>query len=229
MEYYALVEEWKSESMVLFRELPGCLTTAPTYEEALQKAPAAIAEYLLWLKQHDLPLPQGDIEDIKVVVRERIQAKNVGPRFESDLPAPTDEEIEKVFQVANTARTQLVKLYESVAPDLRSKSPGPGEWSLSEHLRHLIECEAYYVMCLNEKEPPTTPDVADTVLVHTFLENGANYERLLCGFTEEQRSHIYIQGGGEWTMAKTFRRMTEHLREHYPWMQDITQRVSSVK
>jgi predicted RNase H-like HicB family nuclease len=52
MDFYALIEESPNESLVGFRELPGCLATAPTTEEAIQKAPEVITEYLLWLKQN---------------------------------------------------------------------------------------------------------------------------------------------------------------------------------
>ena len=52
MDLYALVEEWPHESLVSFRELPGCLSTAQTAEEAIQKASEAITDYFLWLKQN---------------------------------------------------------------------------------------------------------------------------------------------------------------------------------
>ena len=54
MDVYALVEEWSHESLVSFRELPGCLSTAPTAEEAIQKAPEAITDYLCWLQQNKI-------------------------------------------------------------------------------------------------------------------------------------------------------------------------------
>jgi hypothetical protein len=51
------------------------------------------------------------------------------------------------------------------------------------------------------------------------------YERFLRGLTPEQRAHVYIHGEARWTAAKTLRRMTEHLRDHYPWMQAIAQQI----
>ena len=54
MKFYALVEEWPDESLVCFRELPGCFSAAPTTEEAIQKAPEAITAYIRWLKQNSI-------------------------------------------------------------------------------------------------------------------------------------------------------------------------------
>ena len=58
------------------------------------------------------------------------------------------------------------------------------------------------------------------------MENGNSYEAVLRGLTPEQRSRLYLHGEAEWTAAKTLRRMTKHLREHYPWMVEIADRLS---
>src|SRR5258708_30677676 len=83
MRYYALVEDWPGESMVYFRELPGCFSSAPTYEEAVTAAPAAIAGYLSWLKKNDLSIIENVEDDgkIELVVKERLAApdRQVGP------------------------------------------------------------------------------------------------------------------------------------------------------
>jgi predicted RNase H-like HicB family nuclease len=100
MELYALVEEWPNESLVGFRELPGCLSTAPTAEEAIQKAPEAITDYLHWLKQNKIFFLEEEIHSIKVVVKERLRADGVGPRFEAELVAPTDREMANALTVA---------------------------------------------------------------------------------------------------------------------------------
>jgi hypothetical protein len=77
--------------------------------------------------------------------------------------------------------------------------------------------------CLNEQLPEATPPVSEEELPMKFLENGMIYESFLRGLTPEQRAHVYIHGEARWTAAKTLRRMTEHLRDHYPWMQTIAQ------
>jgi len=228
MDFYALIEEWSEpdESIVFFRELPGCFVTAPTTREALQQAPGAIADYVRWLKQNDIFFLEEDIASINVVVKEILRAIPVGPRFESDLPAPTDQEIDKALRVAATARTMLVQLYNEVAPAQRSCAARPGEWSLTEHLEHIFKAEAHYVGCLSEQLPEALLPVSETELPLKLIENGMTHETLLRGLTSSQRTRIYIHGEAEWTAAKTLRRMTKHLREHYPWMQEVADQLA---
>src|SRR5690349_24113711 len=116
MEFYALVEEWSTESLVGFRELPGCLVGVPTTEEAIEKAPQAIVEYLRWLKQHKIYFLEEEVNTINVVVKERVRADRVGVLFETELIAPTDQEMTNALAVAAAARAQIVKLYNGVMP-----------------------------------------------------------------------------------------------------------------
>lgn len=223
MDFYALIEEWSDpdESIVFFRELPGCFVTAPTTREAIQQAPGAIADYVRWLKQNDIFFLEENISSINIVVKEILRAQPVGPLFESDLLAPTDQEIDNALRVAATARTMLIQLYNEVVPARRNCAVRPGEWSLTEHLEHIFNAEAHYVGCLSEQLPAALPPVSETELPLKLIENGMTYETLLRGLTPLQRTRIYIHGEAEWTAAKTLRRMTKHLREHYPWMQEV--------
>jgi hypothetical protein len=103
----------------------------------------------------------------------------------------------------------------------RSCAFTPGEWSLTVHLQHILRAEAHYVGCLNDQSPEAMLPVTETELSRKLIKNGMNYETFLRGLTAEQRAHVYVHGGAEWTAAKVLRRMTEHLRDHYPWMQTI--------
>jgi predicted RNase H-like HicB family nuclease len=227
MECNALVEEWPGESIVSFRELPGCFSTAPTTQEAIQQAPEAIAAYLRWLKQNDLLVLEEEVTKMNVVVKERLRGDHVGPRFEADLPAPTDREIDIALNVAATARALLIVLYNEVLPAQRSRALKPDEWSLTEHLRHILKAEAFYIACLSDQPPAAMPAVAEADLTRKLLENAMDYETFLRELTPEQRTRVYIHGEAEWTAAKVLRRMTEHVREHYPWMQAIARQFST--
>ena len=85
MEWHALVEEWPNESLVSFQKLPGCLSAAPTAEEALAKAPEAIAEYRQWLQQNGINFLKEEVGPGNVVVQERLLADQVGPLFEAEV------------------------------------------------------------------------------------------------------------------------------------------------
>jgi predicted RNase H-like HicB family nuclease len=228
MEFYGLVEEWPGESFVVFRELPGCFSTAPTTEEAVRQSPEAIAGYLRWLKQNDIRILEEEVDSINVVVKERLHGNNGGPpRFEVDLPAPTDREIDNALNVAATARAQIIELYDEVLPAHRSSALKPDEWSLTQHLRHILETEAYFIACLSDQPPETIPAVAEADLTMKLFENAMDYETFLRDLTPEQRARVYHHGEAEYTAAKVLRRMCEHLREHYPWMQAIARQLST--
>jgi uncharacterized damage-inducible protein DinB len=229
MECYALIEEWSDpdESVVFFRKFPGCFVSTPTTQGAIQQAPGAIAEYARWLQQHHISFLDEDISSITVVVKEILRAQSVGPRFEADLPAPTDQELDHAFQVAATARALLAELYNKVEPLQRSWAVQPGEWSLTDHLEHLLRAEAHYVGCLSDQMPEALSPVPETELAAKLLENGRTYETVLRSLSSAQRAQIYLHEEAEWTAAKTLRRMTKHLREHSSWMQQIASQLSA--
>jgi predicted RNase H-like HicB family nuclease len=227
MQYYALVEDWPGESMVFFRELPGCFSSAPTYEDALKNAPAAISTYLSWLKKNDITTVEDDGKGIAVIVKERLAAINGqrGPRFEADLPPPDDVEIDTALIVAASARTDLLELYEGIPTRDRNRALHPDEWSLSQHLAHIVETEAWYASRLMDKPPANPgPNLQSDVSMALF-DNAMDVELILRGLTPEQRERVFLHDGEEWTAAKVLRRMVEHLREHYPWMREIAKRM----
>ena len=228
MDFYGLVEEWPDESFVVFRELPGCFSSSSTTEEAIQKAPEAIAEYLRWLKQNDITILDEEVDSINVVVRERLQGNNNGPpRFEADLPAPSDREIDNALNVAATARAQIIELYDEVLPAYRNTAVKPDGWSLTQHLQHILVAEAKYISRLSDQPQVTIPEVVEADLTMKLFENAMDYEIFLRNLTPEQRVRVYPHGEVEYTAAKALRRMCEHLREHYPWMQAIALQLSS--
>src|SRR5215471_4755681 len=147
MHFYALIEDWPGESMAFFREFPGCFSSAPTYEEALKAAPAAIFSYLNWLKKNDLAIIEEDNSEIDVLVKERLTAVGgqIGPRFEADLAPPDDAEIENALNVAAAARADLLELYDSVPPEQRNRPVSYDSRSLTQHLQHILEAEDSYI------------------------------------------------------------------------------------
>ncbi|HLH63128.1 MAG TPA: DinB family protein [Ktedonobacteraceae bacterium] len=223
MQYYALVEDWPGESILFFREMPGCFSAAPTFEDALKNAPTAISAYLNWLKKNDIPIVEDDGSDISVVVKERLAAidGNKGPRFEGDLRPPDDTEIDKALNVAAVARTELLELYEDVPEDDCERALHPGDWSLAQHMAHIVKTEAWYASRLMDNPPANPgPDLQSDIAMALF-DNAMDVELLLHDLTAEQRTRVYLHDGEEWTAAKVLRRMTQHLREHYPWMREI--------
>ncbi|HEU5377845.1 MAG TPA: DinB family protein [Ktedonobacteraceae bacterium] len=235
MQFYALVEEWPRESFVFFRELPGYFSSASTTAEALEAAPAAIAHYFRWLKQNDIVLVEEDINPISVVLREQVALtspdEHAGPLFVADRAAPDDLEIENALNVAATARALIIEFVANVPASLYDQTPVHGGWSLTQHLHHIMETECWYVSRLQEHPlaaQPELPMSTDDISMRIF-ENAMDSEIILHDFPAEQRSSVFVHDGEAWTLAKVLRRMAQHLREHYPWMEEIVQQFSVVQ
>ena len=230
MRFNALIEEWSGESMAYFRELPGCYCSAPTDQALLTTIPGAIADYLKWVKASDIIVLDEFDGQIEFVVAEHIKAEHdIGPRFEADLAPPDDSEIDIALNVAAAARASLLELYEQVSPAQQMHRLSPESWSLTEHMRHLLESEEWYVSRLSEHPIEPASDTSPADITMTFFDNAMDYELALRALTPEQRQHIYTHNSEQWTAAKVLRRMTEHLREHYPWMAEIVKALHSGK
>lgn len=221
MHYQALIEEWPHEYMAFFRALPGCFSSAPTYEEAMAAAPSTIASYLRWLKTNGLC---DEIDpQVEVIVKERLAAKdgNIGPRFEADLAPVSDEEIDRALNIAAAARTDLLELYERIPPQAREQVLDAGGWSVNNHMAHIIEAELWYVSQLAEQPHIKPFSDLPTDLPTALFDVAMDTELAIRGLTEEQRSRVYTHEGEEWTAVKVLRRLVGHLREHYPSIQQL--------
>lgn len=229
MQFNALIEEWPGESMAYFRELPGCYCSALTYQDLLTIIPGTVADYLKWVKANDISVLDEFDSQIDVSIAEHMLAENgtSGPRFEADLAPPDDIEIDRALNVAAAARAALLELYERVSPAQQMHRLSPESWSLYEHMQHMLESEAWYLSRLQEHpiEPAINASSADIAM--TFFDNAMDYELMLRDLTAEQRQHVYTHNGEQWTAAKVLRRMTEHLREHYPWMAEIVRELNN--
>ncbi len=229
MQFYALVEEWPNESIVFFRELPGCFSSAVTTTEALQNAPEAVANYFRWLKANEIVLIEAEVTPIRVVLKEQLAAEeNTGPCFAADRGAPNDLEIDNALNVAATARASIIEFMSELPSTLHDAVPAQGGWSLTQHLQHLMESESWYVERLQEhplEHQETPPMNADDISMKMF-GNAIDNEMLLRDLTPAQRSQVFMHAGETWTAAKVLRRMTHHLREHYPWMQELGRQLA---
>ena len=231
MRYYALVEDWPGESMAYFRELLGCFSSAPTYEEAVKAAPAAISSYLKWLKKNELTIGEnaGDDGEIEVVVKERLPAAGgqIGPRFEADLAPPGDVEIDNALNVAAAVRAALLELYDTAPPASRDRSTSPDGWSLTQHLHHILETEAWYISRLTEHPTATFGNALPPGLSMALFDNAMDHELFLRALSPAERERVFTHEGEEWTAAKVLRRMTGHLVEHYLWMVAIAKELNA--
>lgn len=103
----------------------------------------------------------------------------------------------------------------------------PGNWSLTDHIEHVQRADAYAVECLSDRSLQALPPVPEPELASRRIEQRRACQAILRGLTPAQRTRIYQHGAAEWTAAKTLRRMSGRVREHYLWMQEIARRLPS--
>jgi predicted RNase H-like HicB family nuclease len=227
MQFYALLEEWPGESIAFFRALPGCFSSAPTTEEALQAAPLAIERYFRWLRENNVVILEEEIHPIEVVLKERLSSidGSRGPFFEADRAAPDDQEIDNALNVAATARALIIEMVANVPERFYERVPTSGGWSLTQHLHHILETESWYVSRLTDHPEPEQRSASMTTdeISMKIFENAMDSEIILRDLTPEQRSRVFIHEAEAWSAAKVLRRMSQHLRKHYPWMKEIAE------
>ncbi|HEY0755458.1 MAG TPA: DinB family protein [Ktedonobacteraceae bacterium] len=228
MQFHALLEEWPNESMVFFQKLPGCFSSAPTTEDALRAAPGAVETYLRWLKKNNVVILE-EVDAIEVVLSERLRSSGInGPLFQADRDAPDDLAIDNALNVAATARALVIEMVANVPEHLYEQQPASGGWSLTRHLRHIMECEDWYISRLTDQPAPELPTATlttDEICMRIF-ERAMDSEIFLRDLTPEQRTRVWLHDDESWTAAKTLRRMAQHLREHYAYMEETIQQFA---
>ena len=217
MRFHALIEEWPSQSVVFFRELPGCTITAQTTAAAIGAASAAIERYLRWLKKNDIPLEE-DGSPTSIVVQERLSSlgNNRGPLFAADRTGPSDLEIDFALNVAATTRALIIEVATNVPVNLHTQVPKPGSWSLLQHMQYILATDNWYASLLQEHPEPEKPASAATVEEITFkiFDEAMDYEMAMRELSPAQREQVFVHDGESWTAAKVLRRYTYHLHRH---------------
>lgn len=213
----ALVEIWPNENMIYIHELPGAVVGRETLAAALRDLPDAVEGHLNWIATHGFDVRPFAGADVDVAEELEAVEGRRGPLFDADREPPSTEHIEWTLSVASIARRDLIDLYRSVSALRRERAPATEEWSIADHLRHIAESEMFYASNLGKDTPVPLP--ADPVAA---LQASAGYaEKTLRSLDETDRVRVHEHGGEAWTSTKVLRRMSGHLREHYPWVREL--------
>jgi len=212
-----LVEEWSEEFGGFVHEMPGLYAGAATYELLLEKLPSTVESHLAWLASHGFNV--GDEGPIEMEIAESLAAIDgrFGPLFQMDREAVTSERIEETIAIAALARRDLIDLFRSVSAVRRSATSSDDSWTMTQHLQHIASTEVFYIDRLAGDSAIVLP--ADPV--RALQSSGRHVEAVLRGLDSGGRSMLVERNGEEWTAGKVLRRMTGHLREHFPWMQAL--------
>lgn len=211
--YRALVDRWSRQVLVYFIGLPGCQVSVWASDDHLAASPPIIREHLRWLARHGIG--DGPDDEIEVLVEEdRSAVGGIGAIFESDLPLPSPEYVERAYAVSSATLVDLLDLLPSDDPRKTVRlADSTGEpVTLAGVIKHVAEMDRYYLGSLGLGEASPLPaDTAEAVRT-TFREVADLIES---PFISENR-RLSDGDSEDWTPMKFLRRRTGHIREHEP-------------
>ncbi len=195
----------KGEYQAHAADLPGCVATGKTREEALARLPGAVKEAAEYLQGRGESLPE---------------AFSTGPWLsrDSDHILPTDcepltsEELLLFIAALQASRRALITQVDGL-PDQALDWKAEGErWTIRELVEYVGTIDWWCMRCLE--------DWPREVFTRLAAVRQMAVERLT-NLTEAERSRVTVHALEEWTARKVFRRFLEHEREHRDHMADI--------
>lgn len=208
----AVIEHWENEDLLYVRTLPGFFVSGATAQELKRKSGPALQAHLDWLVLRDLiDEPSSEVE-LNVIEEARATPAGAGPRFDADLVAPNEEEIEAALAVGRAALSDLIDLFESL-PEDSDRTRG------LDTLGHVAALDLWYASRLTGIiDAGKIDDPVDRLVDAAGTFEDAVDEFVLLHFPE-----LFDRDDEEWTLAKVLRRRTAHLREHLPHLQPMKQ------
>ncbi len=216
----ALIEQWPDNVAIYIHELPGVIVAGDTVDAALERLPDGIEAHLSWLASHGFDV--GPYAEVGIELAEQLEATHLaeGPLFEADREPSSPEQIDRTLQVAALARRDLVDVYRALSSVRRDAPLSAGDWSVAGHLRHIAEAEAWYADSLVLEPFGALPhDPLEAMRASAGYTDGT-----LRALSPADRARVFERGNQLWTANKVMRRMVGHLREHYPWVQELARR-----
>jgi predicted RNase H-like HicB family nuclease/uncharacterized damage-inducible protein DinB len=225
MTFYKLYLESgpkRKKTMVHVLDLLGCIATGPTTEEALEKTPEAIREYLRFLQRHGTAI-DSDME-VQMEVAEHItEGEWLGNGsyslvFQPDLEPLTSEELEKYILHLQWSRSEMLALVAGLSEEQLEEKPQSKGRPIRAILEHVFGAEYAYVRTLGKLEGVRGPGSVeqmpkDELLVWMERVRSSEIEKLR-SLSLQERSEVFIQGKQTRTARRVMRRMLEHEWEH---------------
>lgn len=214
MLYHLDVEDMEPNHWIAYVfELPGCFSSARTYDEATAHAPARIAEHFDWLLHHGSTTRLAT-EPIEVEVSEVFQSFKsegdyiVNAFFAHDREPLSDYDVRGGLSLLESTRRDLLELLEPLT-DEQLRAPRHDDQSIEAILAHIAWAEWWYVDRLNlafpRDEMPLNPIVALRHVREQFVD-------ALPTLIGDER--IMTRVGEQWSARKVLRRALWHERDH---------------
>jgi hypothetical protein len=200
---------------------PGCFAYGPDGDSALAAAPAAIREYMAWIKNHDQGecwLPDKEIEvqldDVWEVYSidenyDRAQMYSVNAWFLHDWKPLTETDIERGMNLISWSRQDLLEAVQDLSQETLEREYPNERWSISGILGHVANAEWWYLdrlgLAFPREELPKDP-----------FERLAKERAFFCEkLPPLVGTNLVVGTEGEfWSPRKVLRRAVWHERDH---------------
>ncbi len=212
-------------------ELPGCFAVGSDAAKAVAAMPAAITDFLAWLREHHEPLvPEAHVTrpsmaDLFVAeVRASGAPTVVGSKaalFDFDEAAWDDEKIERALRWLIYSRADLLSKIEGMSEaELKETMLAPDR-SMWRTLWHVANAEYGYINQVagpsEGVEPITDTEPSDVRERLRAIRD--MFERQVRALPPERRNQVIYptwaaRPDEPWTLPKALRRALEHEREH---------------
>ncbi len=211
----------RKKTMVHVLDLLGCIATGPTTEEALEKTPVAIREYLRFLQRHGAVV-DSDAEVQTQVAEHITEGAWLGNGsyslvFQPDLEALTTEALEEYIKHLQWSRSEMVALVAELSEEQLAEEPPKGR-PIRAILEHVFGAEYAYVRTLGKLEGVRGPGSVEQMQKDELLAwmehvRSSEIEKLR-SLSWQERSEVFVQGQQTRTARRVMRRMLEHEWEH---------------
>jgi uncharacterized damage-inducible protein DinB/predicted RNase H-like HicB family nuclease len=212
----------KKKTMVHALDQLGCIAKGSTTEEALDRTPEAIRNYLCFLKRHGQTVdPDSEFETLVAEhITEGEWLGNGDPAlvFQPDLEPLSLEDEEKYIQRLQWTRAEVVALVGALTGEQVEAEQRAKDRSIRAMLEHMLDSEYFYVSTLGKIHglpgigtivKKQQGDLLDWMSHVRTLE----VERIR-SLTADERSQPVVHWKRTWTARKVLRRMLEHEWEH---------------
>ena len=211
----------RKKTMVHVLELPGCVVTGPTTEEAMARTPGIIREYLRLLQQHGEAVDSE--EEIQLEVEQHITEGSWLGNGDPALLLPGDLELltvdlrEECLQHSQWIRQEMLDVVQGLSDEQWVEKPTKGR-PIRAILEHVFNAEYSYIRGFGKLEGVAGPGSVERKSRDEFLAwmeyvRTREHEKIRA-LTEVERREQSQHGQQIKTASKVMRRMLEHEWEH---------------
>ncbi|MDQ2741396.1 MAG: type II toxin-antitoxin system HicB family antitoxin [Chloroflexota bacterium] len=223
------------ECMAHVLDLPGCISRGHSQDEALDGVPPTVTRYQAWLERHGERVDSLVSEPVTVRVVETIEGAapfrhgDPAALFQPDRIPMQPEDVERYFRLSDYARADLLRAARGLPPSILRWKLDADAMSVQEILRHVGNCEQWYVSRVVSKESlPPEWEHDQALPLHTFLrmERRTAHQRLRQMGDRERAEVVFpttwtTYPDEPWAARKALRRMVEHELEHTEHVHEV--------